>query len=147
MYLLDTNVISELRKAPAGRANANVVAWAAGMTVPMLYTSSITILEIEIGVLQIERRDRMQGALLRDWLETQVLTAFDGRIIAFDKAAARRCAGLHVPDRRSDRDAMIAAVALVHGMRVVTRNTVDFEATGVGLVNPWELVAPREAAK
>ena len=147
MYLLDTNVISELRKAPAGRANANVVAWASGMTVPMLFTSSITILEIEIGVLQIERRDRAQGALLRDWLETQVLTAFDGRIIAFDTAAARRCAGLHVPDRRSDRDAMIAAIALVHGMRVVTRNIVDFEATGIGLLNPWEPVALSETAK
>lgn len=147
MYLLDTNVISELRKAPAGRADANVVAWAAGVTIPMLFTSSITILEIEIGVLQIERKDRVQGALLRDWLETQVLTAFDGRIIAFDTAAARRCASLHVPDRRSDRDAMIAAIALVHGMRVVTRNTVDFEATGVGLVNPWEPVAPSEPAK
>lgn len=144
MYLLDTNVISELRKAPAGRANANVVAWAAGVTVPMLFTSSITILEIEIGVLQIERRDRVQGALLRNWLETQVLTAFDGRIIAFDTATARRCAGLHVPDRRSDRDAMIAAIALVHGMRVVTRNTTDFETTGVGLIDPWAPVTPAE---
>lgn len=138
MYLLDTNVVSELRKAPSGRANANVIAWAASVTTPMLFLSSITILEIEIGILQIERRDSAQGALLRDWLEGQVLTAFDGRIIAFDTAVARRCAALHVPNRRSDRDAMIAAIALVHGLRVVTRNTADFADTGAFLLNPWE---------
>lgn len=138
MYLLDTNVVSELRKAPSVRANANVIAWAASVTTPMLFLSSITILEIEIGILQIQRRDPVQGALLRDWLEGQVLTAFDGRIIAFDTAAARRCADLHVPDRKSDRDAMIAAIAIVHGLRVVTRNTADFVDTGVPLLNPWE---------
>jgi len=138
MYLLDTNVVSELRKAPSGRANANVIAWAASVTTSMLFLSSITILEIEIGILQIERRDSVQGALLRDWLEGQVLTAFDGRLIAFDTAVARRCAALHVPDRRPDRDAMIAAIALVHGLRVVTRNTTDFVDTGVPLLNPWE---------
>jgi len=138
MYLLDTNVVSELRKAPSGRANANVIAWAASVTTSMLFLSSITILEIEIGILQIERRDSVQGALLRDWLEGQVLTAFDGRLIAFDTAVARRCAALHVPDRRPDRDAMIAAIALVHGLRVVTRNTADFVDTGVPLLNPWE---------
>ena len=138
MYLLDTNVVSELRKAPSGRADANVIAWAASVTTPMLFLSTISILEIEIGILQIERRDSVQGALLRDWLEDQVLTAFDGRIIAFDTAAARRCATLHVPDRKSDRDAMIAAIALVHGLRVVTRNTADFADTGAPLLNPWE---------
>ena len=138
MYLLDTNVVSELRKAPSGRANANVIAWAASVTTSMLFLSSITILEIEIGIRQIERRDSVQGALLRDWLEGQVLTAFDGRLIAFDTAVARRCAALHVPDRRPDRDAMIAAIALVHGLRVVTRNTADFVDTGVPLLNPWE---------
>jgi predicted nucleic acid-binding protein len=139
MYLLDTNVVSELRKAPSGRADARVVAWAASVAVPMLFISSITILEIEIGILQIERKDPAQGMPLRGWLENNVLPAFDGRIIAFDTSGARRCASLHVPDRRSDRDAMIAATALVHGMQVVTRNTADFEATGVLLINPWEM--------
>lgn len=139
MYLLDTNVVSELRKAPSGRADAKVVAWAASVAVPMLFISSITILEIEIGILQIERKDPAQGMLLRGWLENNVLPAFDGRIIAFDTPIARRCAGLHVPDPRSDRDAIIAATALVHGMQVVTRNTADFEATGVLLINPWEM--------
>ena len=139
MYLLDTNVVSELRKAPSGRADSKVVAWAASVAVPMLFISSITILEIEIGILQIERKDPAQGMLLRGWLENNVLTAFDGRIIAFDTPVARRCAALHIPDPRSDRDAMIAATALVHGMQVVTRNTADFEATGVSLINPWEM--------
>jgi toxin FitB len=138
MFLLDTNVVSELRKAPSGRADGNVIAWAASVTVPMLFLSSITILEIEIGIRQIERTDSVQGALLRDWLEGQVLTAFDGRIIAFDTAAARRCAALYMPDRRSDRDAMIAAIALVHGLLVVTRNTDDFADTGAPLLNPWD---------
>ena len=139
MYLLDTNVVSELRKAPSGRADAKVVAWAASVSVPMLFISSITVLEIEIGILQIERKDPAQGMLLRGWLENNVLPAFDGRIIAFDTPIARRCAALHIPDPRSDRDAMIAATALIHGMQVVTRNTADFEATGVSLINPWEM--------
>jgi len=141
MYLLDTNIVSELRKAATNRADANVVAWAAGVAVPMLFISSITILELEIGVLQIERRDASQGALLRKWLEGQVLKAFEGQILPFDTAAARRCSGLHVPDRRGDRGAMIAAIALVHGMHVVTRNVADFAATGVELINPWDLAA------
>ena len=139
MYLLDTNVVSELRKAPSGRADANVVSWAASVAVPMLFISSITVLEIEIGILQIERKDVGQGALLRSWLENHVLTAFNGRTIAFDTPTARKCAGLHVPDRKSDRDAMIAATALVHGMHIVTRNTPDFAATGVALINPWNM--------
>ena len=141
MYLLDTNIVSELRKAATNRAAANVVAWAAGVAVPMLFISSITILELEIGVLQIECRDASQGALLRKWLEGQVLKAFKGQILPFDTAAARRCSGLHVPDRRADRGAMIAAIALVHGMHVVTRNVADFAATGVELINPWDLAA------
>lgn len=139
MYLLDTNVVSELRKAPSGRADANVVAWASSVVVPMLFISSITVLEIEIGILQIERKDTGQGALLRSWLETHVLPAFEGRIIAFDTPVARRGAGLHIPDQRSDRAAMIAATALIHGMQIVTQNTSDFAATGVALINPWNV--------
>jgi toxin FitB len=141
MYLLDTNVVSELRKAATTRADANVVTWAARIAVPMLFISSVTVLELEIGVLQIERRDPSQGALLRKWLEGQVLKAFEGKILPFDTAAARRCSVLRVPDRRADRDVMIAAIALVHGMHVVTRNKADFAAAGVELINPWNLVA------
>ena len=141
MYLLDTNVVSELRKAATNRADANVVTWAVRVAVPMLFISSVTVLELEIGVLQIERRDASQGALLRKWLEGQVLKAFEGQILPFDTAAAHRCSVLHVSDRMADRDAMIAAIALVHGMDVVTRNTADFAATGVELINPWDSAA------
>lgn len=137
MYLLDTNVVSELRKAKSSRADQNVVAWARGVSADLLFVSAITILELETGVLLVQRRDPAQGALLRTWLDEQVLPAFSGRVLAVDTAVARRCAALHVPDPRSERDALIAATALVHHMAVVTRNVADFETTGVALINPW----------
>ncbi len=137
MFLLDTNVVSELRKAGSAKADAQVMAWAQGVDAASLYLSAITLLELELGVLQIERRDAAQGTMLRAWLDGQVMPAFDGRILAIDAVVAKRCARLHVPDPRSERDALIAATALIHGMTVVTRNTGDFEATGVVLLNPW----------
>jgi len=139
MYLLDTNVISELRKAGSGKADQNVLAWADNVSASKLYLSVITILELETGILLIERRDKAQGALLRTWLNTHVLPAFSERIIGIDTAIAQACAKLHVPDPRSDRDAMIAATAMVHGMVVVTRNIADFEPTGVKTINPWQI--------
>ena len=138
MYLLDTNVVSELRKVHTGKASPQVVAWANSVTPASLFLSAISVLELETGILLVERRDTKQGKALRDWLETQVLPAFDGRILVVDTAVARQCARLHVPDPRSDRDALIAATALVHGMTVVTRNVDDFKATGVALLNPWD---------
>lgn len=139
MYLLDTNVVSELRKAKTGKADKNVVAWAGGVPATRLFLSAITILELETGILLVERRDPQQAAVLRAWLDGQVLPSFAGRILAVDTAVAQRCAKLHVPDPRSDRDALIAATALVHGMAVATRNVADFEPTGVGIVNPWNV--------
>ena len=138
MYLLDTNVVSELRKVHTGKASPQVVAWANSVTPASLFLSAISVLELETGILLVERRDKKQGKALRDWLETQVLPAFDGRILVVDTAVARQCARLHVPDPRSDRDALIAATALVHGMTVVTRNVDDFKATGVAMLNPWD---------
>ena len=138
MYLLDTNVISELRKAKSGKAGQRVLAWAESVPAASLYLSVITLLELETGVLLAERRDPAQGSVLRAWLETQVLPAFAGRILPVDMAVARQCAKLHVPDAKSDRDALIAATALVHGLPVVTRNIQDFASTGVALLNPWE---------
>lgn len=138
MYLLDTNVVSELRKAGAGRADPNVVRWAAAVPAALLFLSAISILELELGVLEIERRDGRQGAILRRWLDEHVMSAFADRILAIDARIARRCAKLHVPDPRADRDAMIAATALAHGMTMVTRNSADFQPTGVVLLNPWD---------
>jgi len=138
MYVLDTNVISELRRPE--RADANVLSWANTVPLAQFYLSAITILEIEQGALLIKRRDAKQGEQLRRWIDEQILRTFDGRILAINTAVAQRCAQLHVPDPQSERDALIAATALVHGMTVVTRNTSDFETTGVKLLDPWKPV-------
>lgn len=138
MFILDTNVVSELRKVRLGKADANVAAWAENANAADLFVSAITILELELGVLSVERKDATQGTMLRAWLEQQVLPEFDGRILSIDTIVAQNCARLHVPNKRSERDALIAATALVHGMTVVTRNVADFSPTGVTVLNPWE---------
>jgi len=138
MYLLDTNVVSELRKAKSGRADPNVVAWAQPIPVGSLFLSAITVLELELGVLLIELRDAAQGKVLRGWLDQSVLPAFEGHILPVDVEVARRCARMHVPDPRSERDALIAATALVHGMTVVTRNVPDFSGLHLPLLDPWQ---------
>jgi hypothetical protein len=138
MYLLDTDVVSELRKVRSGKADPNVAAWSATAPVGTLYLSVVTILELETGVIDVERRDGAKGRVLRAWLEDHVLPAFDGRVLPIDTAVARRGASLHVPKPLADLDALIAATALVHGMTVVTRNVADFVASGVALLNPWQ---------
>lgn len=137
MYVLDTNVVSELRKVRLGKADAQVAAWAEAMDAADLFVSAITIMELELGVLAVERKDSIQGGMLRSWLENHVLPEFAGRTLPVDTAVAQRCARLHVPDKRGERDALIAATALVHGMVVVTRNVADFKPMGVPLVDPW----------
>lgn len=136
MFVLDTNVVSELRRPKT--ANPKVLAWAAATPVAETFLSSITILEIELGTLLTERRDKAQGKVLRHWLDTLLLPHFDGRILAVDTAVAQCCARLHVPDPRPERDALIAATAVVHAMTVVTRNIADFGMNGVRVLNPWE---------
>jgi len=138
MFILDTNVVSELRKVRLGKADPGVAAWAESVDTAALFVSAITILELELGVLLMERKDARQGAALRAWLERHVLPEFAARTLPVDTVVAQRCARLHVPDPRSDRDALIAATALVHGMAVVTRNVADFAKTGVVTINPWE---------
>lgn len=138
MFLLDTNVVSELRKVRPGKADANVAAWTQSVDASDLYVSAITLMEIEIGILRLERNDADQGAMLRTWLHSHVLPEFAERTLPIDATVALRCARLHVPDISPERDAYIAATAIVHGMTVVTRNVTDFETTGVALINPWE---------
>ena len=135
MFLLDTNVVSELRRRE--RADPKVAAWADAVHPTELFLSAITILELETGVLLLARRDAAAGLVLRGWLDRKVLPAFEGRILAVDTAIAQRCAKLHVPNPRAERDALIAATALVHRLTLVTRNVVDFEPMAVETLNPW----------
>ena len=134
-YLVDTNVWSELRNR--GRADANVREWARSVREAELYLSVVTVFELERGVLLMERRDARQGERLRTWLEQHVLAPFEGQILPIDASIARRCASLHVPDPKPERDALIAATASTHGLTVVTRNVADFEPMGVAVLNPW----------
>jgi predicted nucleic acid-binding protein len=138
MYLLDTNVVSELRPSRSHRPYAQVVAWAASVAAEQLFLSSIVLLELQIGVHRKEKTDPVQAGVLSKWLEQHVLPTFASRVLPVDTEVARRCAALMVPDPRSYRDALIAATALVHGMTVVTRNVRDFEFTGVRILNPWQ---------
>lgn len=136
MYLLDTNVVSALRVRRA--ANANVWAWASAIDIQSQLLSVISIFELEYGTQLLERRDPAQGAVFRDWLNTQVGPMFAGRILPVDAAIAARAAGLQVPDPMDTEDALIASTALVHDLTVVTRNIKHFERTGVRTLNPWQ---------
>jgi predicted nucleic acid-binding protein len=138
MILLDTNVVSELRKAGSGLADANVVAWLSAEDASSFYLSAITVMELELGILLKARKDAAQGARLRAWMDSHVMPEFSQRTLSVDSAVALRCARLHVPDPRPERDSLIAATALVHGMTMVTRNVGDFAGMGLTLVNPWE---------
>jgi predicted nucleic acid-binding protein len=136
MFVLDTDVVSHLRRPD--KADPNVFAWASSTPYTLHFISCITLHEIERGILSMERKDPVQGGILRAWMNSQILTRFSGRILPIDIAVAQRCAKLHVPDAKPERDAFIAATALVHGMTVVTRNVNDFQGTGVEVLNPWE---------
>ena len=137
-YLFDTNVVSELRKVGDAKADANVIRWVSAQDSSDLFISAITILEIERGILSLQRRDPSQGALLRKWMDERVRPGFEGRILPIDDAVATRCAYLHVPDRRNEADALIGSTALVHNLTVVTRNVRDFDGTGAIVVDPWQ---------
>lgn len=137
MFLLDTNVVSELRKTGDGRADVNVTAWLAEQDAALLNISVVTLMELEYGICKLERRDAEQGARLRTWMNERVQPEFKARTLPIDADVASRCARLHVPDPQPERDAYIAATALVHGLTVVTRNSADFKASEVALLNPW----------
>jgi len=138
MWLLDTNVISEMRKLYTGRADASVERWAASTFVGQMYLSTMTVFEIETGIVRLRRKDKFQADILHDWLHNRVLPEFGRRVIAVDTDIALRCAGLHATADKSDHDSFIAATALVHGFTVATRNVKDFVPMGVKVLNPWE---------
>ena len=127
MYVLDTNIVSEIRKSKTGRADPAVVDWSRRVPTGLTYISAITIQELEHGVLLAERRDPNAGAILRRWLEDDVTVAFEQRVLPVNTTVAHVAASLHVPDPAPVIDALIAATALANGMTVVTLNTRDFE--------------------
>jgi hypothetical protein len=138
MFLLDTNVVSELRKGPSGRANVGVMQWAESVSAAEMFLSAVSVHELELGVLLAERADLQRGHTLRAWLNDTVLPAFDERVLPVDCVVAVRAASLHVPDPAPYRDAFIGATALVHGLTVVTRNTGDFNRfADAAVLNPW----------
>lgn len=124
-----------------GKADPNVTSWLGAQDSRDLFLSAITILELERGILSMQRRDGAQGSRLRAWMDSRVRPEFSERVISIDDAIATRCAHLHIPDRRNEADAIIAATALVHALAVVTRNIHDFQGTGVVLVDPWRAQA------
>ena len=137
MFLLDTNVVSELRKLGDGKADARVTAWVSEREATSFHISVLTLMELEIGILRIERRDIPQGQRLRTWMNQYALPEFHERTLPVDSAVALKCAQLHVPDPRAERNALIAATAIVHGFTVVTGNVADFETTEAEVINPW----------
>lgn len=137
-YLLDTNVISELRKAGTPKANPQVIAWAKSIDAEEMFISALTLMEIEKGILKFARKDPQQAHHLQRWYQEQVLTEFAWRTLAIDSSVARLCAQLHIPDERPHTDALIAATAIHHDLILVTRNVRDFDTTGVMLLNPWQ---------
>lgn len=138
MFVLDTNVISELRKAATGKANSGVTKWANGVPTTLMFMSAISLHELEHGVLLAERRDPARGKILRTWLDASVMPAFQDRFLPIKAEIARQAAALHVPDPAPFRDALIAATAIHHGMTVITRNTSDFNRfTDLNVTNPW----------
>jgi predicted nucleic acid-binding protein len=134
-YLLDTNVITALRRPYLNPAPA---VWAASLPLTDLYTAAPVIAEIGLGVTAKERADPTQGAILRHWFESDVLNAFANRILAFDARAACTLARYRVPDQAPYNDALIAAIAEVNGMAIATRNIKHFEPLGIMVTNPWD---------
>ncbi|BBK37241.1 twitching motility protein PilT [Allostella sp. ATCC 35155] len=140
MFLLDTNVLSQLRRPE--RAPKPLIAWAERFPQSLFYISAITVLEIALGIRLLERRDPTQAGILKVWFHGQVLPEFQPRTLPVDAAVALRTATLHVPSSRSERDAMIAGTALVHELPLLTRNTSDFAGSGVTLYDPWNQYPP-----
>lgn len=144
MYVLDTNVVSEIRKVAAGRADPNVAGWVDGVDIEVTFISVLTVYELELGIMRLEHRDPPAGAVLRRWLDDDVRAAFGGRVLAVDSAVAVRAAGLHRPRSAPVVDALIGATALVHGMTLVTRNVADFARfADLEIVDPWTPTRPQ----
>lgn len=138
MYLLDTNIISEIRKLAKNKCDKNVADWVRSTSKDLMFTNAVVMMGLERGVMSIERKDTTQGKLLRHWFEMDVKPAFHGKTLKIDEQTAQICAKLHIPEHAPENDAWIAASAIQHNLVLVTRNTADFARTGVKLFNPFE---------
>jgi len=132
-WLLDTNVVSELRKGE--RANPGIRSWFAQAEEDALYTSVLVVGELRRGIELLRRRDVPSGLALDQWLAS-LIDGFANRILPVDQVVAERWGRLNVPDPVPTVDGLLAATALVHGMTLVTRNTRDVARTGVALLDP-----------
>lgn len=140
MFLLDTNVVSELRKVKNGKANAHVVAWLGTQNPSDFFINAIVQMKLERGILAMERKDPIQGHHLRQWQSELFAKFLTNRILPITDTTAQLCAKLHIPDHAPENDAWIASSALEHRLILVTRNVADFERMGVRLFNPFEPV-------
>lgn len=136
MYLLDTPVIAELRRAKSGLADEHVTRWASNVPAQNLFVSVLSLLELESGIAEVQRKDRALGAALHTWIDVTVPAAFEGRILSVDLAVTKKRATLPFSETK-DRDALLAATALTHGLTVVTRNLSSYRFSKVKLFNPW----------
>jgi predicted nucleic acid-binding protein len=133
-YLLDTNIVSELRKGP--RANPGVVSWIAAVEDTQLYLSVLVVGELRRGVELCRRRDPRSATALEQWLD-ELLRLHGGRVLGIDRSVAEAWARLGVPDPVPVVDGLLAATAIIHGLTLVTRNVADVRRTGVRVLNPF----------
>jgi predicted nucleic acid-binding protein len=139
MYLLDTNIVSEIRKIGRNKADENVVAWLSNVSKESFYTNAVVVMEIERGILRMSRKDQQQAASLKDWYQTVVKSMFHERVLPIDEATANICATLHIPDLAPENDAWIASSAIQYDLTLVTRNTKDFQHPNLRVLNPFEV--------
>ncbi len=133
MYLLDTGIVLELRKAKAGQSDPGLAAWAGGVARQKLFLSALGLLEIENAAARLARKDRAAGLVARQWIDNHVMPAFEGRVLPVDAAVVRRRAQLPYANTR---DGLMAATALEHGLTLVTRKVASFRSGRVKLLNP-----------
>lgn len=140
MFLLDTNVISEIRKIHKGTANKNVENWFIRQDRETLFLNDIVLLEIKQGELLLRHKnDFVQADNIHEWLTVKIPKLFETRILPITQEICLTCAKLHVPNQRDRHDALIASTALVHDLTVVSRNNKDFVGIdGLKLFNPFE---------
>ena len=134
-FLLDTNVVSELRRG--AKCDARVAAWQAAHSPSVCHLSVISLMEIRLGIELVRRRDPKHGEILQSWYDTKVRSAFSKRTLPVTPEIAEKCAELHAERTRPFRDSLILATALSHNLTVVTRNTKDFSDSAARILNPW----------